>query len=92
MLERTARLCLMPARLPNLELTTSEKEVLRVYRELLEQHRKPPTFRAMADVLGISPGAVHYCTRRLAEKGYMKETPVTSVRLTLSAKGKKAAL
>lgn len=82
----------MAARLPNFELTTSEKEVLRMYREYFEQYRKAPTYRAMAEALNITPGAAHYTVKRLAEKGFMRETPVTSIRLTLSTKGKKVAL
>jgi DNA-binding MarR family transcriptional regulator len=82
----------MPAGKPNNELTTSEKEALRAYREHLDKYGAPPTLRQLGEYLGIVHSAAQYTLRRLHEKGYMQEKRVTSTRLMLSSKGKKAPL
>jgi len=75
-----------------MELTTSEKDTLRAYREWFTQHGVEPSYRQLARVLGVDYSAVRYSLKRMVVKGYMKERPVTQIRLTLNAKGKKVEL
>lgn len=81
----------MPPR-ENHELSTTEKDVLRVYREHVEAHGAPPTVTWVAQEVGCMRNTVYASLKSLAKKGYMTEKPVTQMRLKLSAKGKKVAL
>jgi Mn-dependent DtxR family transcriptional regulator len=82
----------MPAPLPNLELTTTEKAVLREYIKHIEATGVEPTKAWLSRKLKLHYNSVVDCYRRLKNKGYMKEEKITTTRLTLSAKAKKAAL
>ncbi len=82
----------MPAGKPNLELTTTEKELLRAYREHLEKYGAPPSLRQLGEYIGVVHSAANYLLQRLRDKGYMQEKKITSTRLMLSSKGKKVAL
>lgn len=76
----------------NLELTTQEKECLRLYRAHLEKFRTPPTRRWLSEQMKYrSHNAVTHLLSKLEEKGYLVTKPVTVMRLKLSAKGKRAA-
>ncbi len=76
----------------NTELTSSEKDTLKVYRAFLAKHKTPPSGRQLAALCGIGETTVRYQLRRLMMKGYLREKPVTEMRLTLSAKGRKVPL
>ncbi len=80
----------MAAIKPNDELTTTERRLLLAYREHLEKYGAPPSLRQLGEYIGIVHSAAAYLLKRLQEKGYMQEKRVTSVRLMLSPKGKKA--
>lgn len=82
----------MGAKTANLELTTHEKECLRLYREHVAQHKAAPTLRWLGAQLSINHSAARYLILRLEEKGYLAQKPVTVMRLKLTAKAKKAAL
>jgi SOS-response transcriptional repressor LexA len=77
---------------PNYELTTIEKEALRLYREHLEKYGAPPSLRQLGRQLDMVHSGVAHLLGRLRDKGYMQERKVTAVRLMLSSKGKKVAL
>lgn len=76
----------------NLELTTAEKEVLRLYREYWEKHRAWPTYRYIAGLLGVQHNNVLQHVRKLEEKGFLVRKPITVMRLRLGPKGKRVAL
>jgi len=82
----------MGAPKPNLELTTHEKDCLRLYREHVAQYKKAPALRWLGQQLDINHSAAGYLIKRLTEKGYLAEKPVTVMRLKLTNKAKKAAL
>lgn len=75
-----------------MELTTSEKDILRGYRAWLERYGVEPSYRQLAREIGVDWSTVRYGLKRMVVKGYMKERPVTQIRLTLNAKGKKVEL
>jgi Mn-dependent DtxR family transcriptional regulator len=81
----------MPPR-ENLELTTTEKEVLAVCREHKEAHGVIPPVTLIANKLGVYRNTVYNALRNLQRKGHLVERPITEMRLTLSAKGKKVGL
>ena len=81
----------MGAPKPNTELSTLQKDLLRLYKEHETTFRAPPTQRWLADRLGIYQNAVAYQLKRLAALGWLKERPITAVQLVLSSKGKKGA-
>lgn len=81
----------MPPR-PNSELSTTEKEVLRIYREHIEAHGQPPSVAHVARMVGCMRNTVYASLKSLAKKGYYRERPVTETRLVLSSKGKKVQL
>lgn len=76
----------------NKELTTTEKELLRHYREHLDKFGAPPSLRQLGTYLSIAHSAVSHALKRLKLKGYMTPQKITQVRLRLSAKGKKVEL
>ena len=80
-------------KVPNLELTTQQKKALRFCLEYIEEHGAMPSIRKVADHLGVYPSTAHNTLRALAARGYLKATTktVTRTRLTMSAKGRKAA-
>ncbi len=80
----------MGLKVTNTELTSNEKEALRFYADFLSRHKKAPTFRQIADHLGVYPNAARWVIDKLKEKGHLVERPVTVMRLKVSAKGKKA--
>ena len=77
---------------PNHELTSIEKEAVRVYREHIDKYGAPPSLRQLGQYLNMVHSAAHHLLGRLRDKGYMQEKKVTVTRLMLSAKGKKAPL
>jgi predicted ArsR family transcriptional regulator len=77
-------------RVTNTELTTNEHKALCFYKEFLSQYKKAPTFRQIAEHLGVYPNAARWVIDKLKEKGHLVERPVTVMRLKVSAKGKKA--
>lgn len=77
---------------PNYELTTVEKEALRVYREHIDKYGAPPSLRQLGQYLDMVHSAAGTLLRRLRDKGYMQEKKITVTRLMLSSKGKKAPL
>lgn len=74
----------------NMNLTTVQEEALTAYRKLCDEKGEPPTVRELADALGKGPNAAHYLIGKLREKGYLSMKPVTIIRPTLTAKGRKA--
>lgn len=76
----------------NKELTSNEKNVLTKYREHVEATGQAPTKNGLARDCGLHISSVRACYKTLKDKGYMKEEAITVVRLTLSAKAKRAAL
>lgn len=75
---------------PNTNLTSTQQEALDVYRRLTAKKGEPPTISELADALGKSRNAAFVLTRYLREKGYLSMKPVTIIRPTLTAKGRKA--
>ena len=82
----------MAERTPNVELTTAEKRVLVLYRDHVDKYKAPPTYRWIADLLGVTHNAIVQHVKKLEAKGFLARRPVTIIRLTLSDKGKKVAL
>ncbi len=80
----------MTAPAPNRELTTTQREALDAYRKLTEKKGEPPTVRELAYVLGKGHNAAHQLIQKLREKGYLTMKPVTIIRPTLTAKGRRA--
>jgi Mn-dependent DtxR family transcriptional regulator len=78
--------------LPNRELTTSEKAVLKYYREYEKEHGNAPTVSQLAHALELHRNSIYNAFKNLQKKGFLVLAPVTSVRLTLSGKAKKAPL
>jgi hypothetical protein len=74
----------------NLELTSNEAKALRFCKEHLDTYKKMPTFRQIAEHLGVYVNAANWIVDKLKEKGALVERPVTVMRLKVSAKGKKA--
>lgn len=74
----------------NQNLTTRQEEALTAYRRLTEKAGEPPTVRQLAAVLGTGHNAAHQLIQKLREKGYLSMKPVTIIRPTLTAKGRKA--
>lgn len=81
----------MGAARPNTELSTTQKDLLRLYKEHMDTFRAPPTQRWLAERLGIYQSAVAYQLKRLTQLGWLKERPITAMRLELSSKAKKGA-
>jgi SOS-response transcriptional repressor LexA len=69
----------------NRELTTRQKDALKVYAKFVEQHGRPPSVREYGEALGVSHRAAHFQLQKLKEKGR-----ITMVRMKVSAKGLKA--
>lgn len=82
----------MASNLPNLELTTAEKDALKHYRAHVTRFGASPNIRQMADYCGVFPNAARHTLLNLARKGYLMKAPDTRIRLRLSAKGKKVEL
>lgn len=76
---------------PNTELTTMQKDLLRLYAEHESTYRAPPTQRWLAERLGVYQSAVAYQLKRLTMLGWLKERPITAMRLELSSKARKGA-
>lgn len=74
----------------NMNLTTVQEEALTAYRKLCDKKGEPPTVRELALALGKSTNAAHALIGKLREKGYLSMKPVTIIRPTLTAKGRKA--
>ncbi len=79
-----------PVTNPNKNLTTTQERALSHYRRLTEQGGEPPTVRALGAALGVSHNAAHSLIQKLREKGYLTMKPVTIIRSTLTAKGRRA--
>lgn len=77
---------------PNMELTTSEKKLIRAYRSYSGTTGKDPSQNWLAAELGVNVNSVRWAMRKLKEKGFMTEKKVTTKRLVLSAKGKRVEL
>ncbi len=59
-------------------LSTRQREVLAVIKDLTEKHDGiPPTTREIAAVLGISQGAVIQNIKRITQRGYIRRLPHT---------------
>lgn len=75
----------------NRELTTAQKEALVAYRRHCDKHDgAPPTVRELAALLRKSPNAAQNLIQKLREKGYLSMRPVTIIRSTVTAKGRRA--
>lgn len=74
----------------NMNLTSVQQEALEAYRRLCDRKGEPPTVRELGEALGKSPNAAHALIQRLREKGYLSMKPVTIIRPTLTAKGRRA--
>jgi SOS-response transcriptional repressor LexA len=61
----------------NRELTTREKETYEAYKRHLDEHGVPPTHRQLAVYLGVYLYAAQRLLKRLVEKGWLKEKPIT---------------
>lgn len=78
---------------PNSELTTIQMELLRQYRQHVEQNRgKTPTVRWLAEQLDVYPNTIQHHLGRLRVLGYLQEKKITAIRIKLSAKGRKVPL
>jgi Mn-dependent DtxR family transcriptional regulator len=81
----------VPSSGPNRNLTTTQERALVAYRQLTDQNGgEPPTVKQLADCLGVSRNPAYQLMQRLREKGYLSMKPVTIIRPTLTAKGRKA--
>ncbi len=76
----------------NMELTTREKDALAAYQKHIDEFHAPPSHRQLASYLGVYVYAAQQLLRRLVDKGFLKEKPVTMrIKVLMpSAKGKKA--
>lgn len=61
----------------NLELTTREKDALEAYKKHLAEFQVPPSHRQLAAYLNVYVYAAQQLLRRLTDKGWLKEKPVT---------------
>jgi len=77
---------------PNLELTTLEKMILREWKVVEEATGAGPSLKHLSEHCGVYPNAIVHAKRQLKKKGYLAEKRVTAVRLKLSTKALKAAL
>lgn len=77
----------MAAKLPNLELTTSEKKGLIQYRKWITTYGAAPSVQQLATALGVTKHAAHYLIRKLEAKGYLRPHAATG-RFAISQKGK----
>jgi len=77
-------------KLPNDELTTREKDALRHYQEHVEKYGDAPSYRQLAEYLGVYHNAARALCQGLERKGYLKARPITITRMKLTAKGRKA--
>ena len=77
---------------PNQELTTREKDVLRAYREHLDNFGVAPSIAQLARMLDVARNTIQWAFNKLQIKGYLQEKKVTAIRLTLSQKGRKVEL
>lgn len=77
-------------RIPNLELTSTQKNSLRVYLEYQKKHGAPPSVRQLAEALECSHHSAHCQIKMLEQKGYLAPVKVTTTRLEVSPKGVKA--
>lgn len=73
----------------NRNLTSTQEQGLKIYRKLTEQKGSPPTIREFAEALDRSSNAAAFLINKLREKGYLTMKPITLVRPTLTAKGKR---
>jgi len=80
----------VPPNEPNRNLTTTQERALDAYRRLTERDGEPPTVRQLGDALGVGHNGAHRLIQILREKGYLSMKPVTIIRPTLTAKGRKA--
>lgn len=80
----------LPVTVQNKNLTSTQERALSHYRRLTEQGGEPPTVRALGAALGVSPNAAQHLIQKLREKGYLTMKPVTIIRSTLTAKGRRA--
>jgi Mn-dependent DtxR family transcriptional regulator len=71
-------------------LTPPQEDALSAYRRLTTKKGEPPTVRELAKALGKSPTAAAHLIQKLREKGYLSMKPVTIIRPTLTAKGRRA--
>lgn len=74
----------------NTELTTAEKTALAAIVKHVKAYGVMPSQRELAVALGVHYTVGQYYQRRLLEKGYLREKPVTMTRLVVSAKGKRS--
>jgi SOS-response transcriptional repressor LexA len=74
----------------NTELTSDEKALLRAYRRHADKHGAPPSVRELATTLDVAPSVAHYRLGRVIAKGFIIARPITLIRPTLSAKGRRA--
>lgn len=74
----------------NQELTSHQKDVLKVIKKLTAQNGEVPGRHVLAQALGCSLTSAQFALNILKEKGYLKLRPVTVMRLKLSAKGRQA--
>lgn len=70
-------------------LTEAQRNALRVYEKYIEKHGDPPSVRQFAAELKVHPSAAHYFITTLRDKGYLAARPITTIRPTLSRKGKR---
>lgn len=66
---------------PNLELTTTEKEALAVYAAFAKKHGRAPGVREYARLLGVAPSWAWRLLRSFATKGALPTGKTTHVRL-----------
>lgn len=71
----------------NQELTTRELQGLAAYKKHVEEFKSPPSHRQLATYLGLYVHAAQRIIKKLTEKGYLKERPITMrVRVLLPSK------
>lgn len=79
----------MRERVPNLELTTRQKQAWEAIKKFHDKHQALPSQRKLGELLGISGNAAYNLIVQLTQKGWLEEKPVTQIRLTLGSKGLK---
>lgn len=73
-------------------MTLSDRQcsVFMTLAQLLEQHRRVPTYQEIGDALGIaSPSTISYHVGKLHEAGLIDQVPFQSRSTTLTEKGER---
>lgn len=78
----------MPEKPPS-TLSPRERSAFLFYERHVDKYAEAPTFRALAEHLGIVVSHAHYIVARLRQKGYLTSPKVTIIRSMPTAKGRR---